>query len=44
MNHQIKVWKALNDTDLEPTQWGWKLRNDSFVPIMTDKEPGASDL
>ena len=24
--HQIKVWKALSDTDLEPIQWGWKLR------------------
>ena len=35
--HQIKVWKALSDTDLEPIQWGWKLRNDSFVPIMTDQ-------
>ena len=42
--HQIKVWKALSETDLEPTQWGWKLRNDSFVPIMKDEEPGSSDL
>ena len=44
MYHQIKVWKALSETDLEPTQWGWKLRNDSFVPIMKDEEPGSSDL
>ena len=29
--HQIKVWKDLSETDLEPTQWGWKLRNDSFA-------------
>ena len=42
--HQIKVWKALSETDLEPTQWGWKLRNESFVPIMRDQEPGSSDL
>ena len=42
--YQIKVWKALSDTDLEPIHWGWKLRNDSFVPIMTDEEPGPSDL
>ena len=42
--HQIKVWKALSDTDLEPIQWGWKLRIDSFVPIMTNEEPGSSEL
>ena len=42
--HQIKVWKGLSDTDLEPIQWDWKLRNDSFVAIMTDQESGPSDL
>ena len=42
--HQIKVWKALSDNDLEPIQWGWTLRNDSFVPIMTGQKPGPSDL
>ena len=26
--HHIKVCKSLSDTDLEPAQWGWKLRND----------------
>ena len=41
---QMKVWKALIDTDLEPIHWGWKLRNDSFAPIMIDEEPGPSDL
>ena len=38
------VWKTLRDTDLEPIQWSWKSRNDSFVPIVTDEEPGPSDL
>ena len=42
--HQIKVGEALSDTDLEPIQWGWKLRNDSLVPMVTDEEPGPSDL
>ena len=23
--HQIEVWKALIETDLEPIQWGWEL-------------------
>ena len=41
---QMKVRKALIDTDLEPIHWGWKLRNDSFAPIMIDEEPGPSDL
>ena len=44
VHHQIKVWKTLSDTYLGPIQWGWKRRNDSFVPIMTDQEPGPSDL
>ena len=39
--HQIKVWKALSDTDLQPIQWIWKLRNDSF---MADEEPGPSEF
>ena len=42
--HQIIRWKPLSDTDLEQIQWDWKLRNDSFVSIMTDEEPGLSDL
>ena len=42
--HQIKARKALSDTDLEPIQWGEKLRNDLFVPIITDHEPGSSGL
>ena len=40
--YQIKVWKNLKDTDLEPTQWGEKLRN--FLPIMTDEEAGPSEI
>ena len=44
MYYKIKVWKAFSDTDLEPVHQGWKLRSDSFVPIMTDVEPGPSDL
>ena len=28
MYHQIKVWKVLSETHLEPIQWRWKLKND----------------
>ena len=42
--YQIRVWEALGDTDLEPIQWGWKLRNNLFFQIITDEKPGPSDL
>ena len=42
--HQITVWRTLSDSDIEPLKWGWKVTDDHFVPIATDKEAGPQDL
>lgn len=42
--HQLHVWKALSDHDLEPRRWGWRVQNDFYRPIMTDLEAGPAEL
>ena len=42
--HQLQIWLQLLDTDFEPLNWGWEMKNNVFAPIMTDKEPGPQDL
>lgn len=42
--HQMKVWRDLKDSDDMPLDWGWQLKGQSFIPIMTDKEAGPPDL
>ena len=29
---------------LNPQEWGWKLDDESFMPIMTDKAPAPDEL
>ena len=42
--HQVKIWLHLLDADFEPLRWGWEMKNNTYLPIMTDKEPGPQDL
>ena len=42
--HQLKVWQSLSDTDVEPLEWGWEMKDGLFMPIMTDEPPGPQDL
>eukprot|EP00794_Sanderia_malayensis_P008462 gene8462-9369_t len=42
--HQVKVWRELKNSDYMPLDWGWQLKEQSFVPIMTDEEAGPQDL
>ena len=42
--HQLKVRIGLHNMDLEPCKWGWKMKDDCFTPIMTDSEPGPTNL
>jgi len=42
--HQMKVWRHLSECDIEPLKWGWKIADDNFVGITTDKEAGPQDL
>ena len=32
------------NTDCDPMNWGWEMKNGSYLPIMTDAEPGPQDL
>ena len=35
--YQVQVWRSLNagSFDLEATDWGWKIKNNMLIPIMT---------
>ena len=35
--HQLKVWRSLSNSDLEPQNWGWQMKNKVFAPIKTDE-------
>ena len=41
---QAVRWKNLNDCDLDPTGWGWKLTGEHYEPIMTDLPAAPDDL
>ena len=34
---QVCQWKTLMECTLDATEWGWKLENGVYVPIMTDE-------
>ena len=40
VSHQLQVWLELMNTDLNPLDWGWEMKDGLFSPIMTDNEPG----
>ena len=42
--HQIRVWKTLCDTDIEPLSWGWRICDGKFTPIITDVAAGPPEL
>ena len=41
---QILQWKSLMDTDLDPTDWGWKIDNAQLIPVMTTKDAGPPEI
>ena len=41
---QLHEWYILNSEVLKPEDWGWKLENDRYVPIMTDEPPATSEI
>ncbi len=41
---QVVIWENLGNSELDPTQWGWKLHMSKLIPIMTDIEPAPEDL
>jgi len=44
VHFQVVVWTTLGSTDIEPSEWGWKMEGGRLTPIATDLEPAPSDL
>ena len=41
---QVLQWKSLMSCKADPEQWGWKLSDDTYIPIATDIEAAPSDI
>ena len=41
---QVIQWKSLLGTSLEPADWGWKLRDGYYEPIMTDMKVAPDNI
>ena len=41
--YQIMIWLGL-ESNLDATDWGWKIENDQFMPVMTTKNPAPDTL
>ena len=39
-HHQVTIWKLLNNNEMhsKAEDWGWKLDDNNYCPIMTDNE------
>jgi hypothetical protein len=42
--HQVRIWRSLIDRDIDPLDWGWKLKDGVFSPIATDEKAGPEDI
>jgi len=40
---QVQVWLD-NEEDVPPEEWGWRLNDGKFVPILTDLPPAPQEL
>ena len=41
---QVVTWESMGEINLDPLEWGWKLNENSLVPITTDLDPAPSHL
>src|SRR6218665_2852989 len=41
---EIVQWQTLLATDIQPTDWGWKISKDRYVPIQTDLQPAPDEI
>ena len=41
---QVQEWNNLENDYLDATQWGWKVMDNTLVPVMTDDPPAADEL
>ena len=38
VHYQVVIWSCLDDCDIDPTCWGWKMESYRLVPIQIDGE------
>ena len=43
VHYQIMVWTDM-ENDMNPVDWGWKLEDNHFVPVMTNKTAAPESL
>ena len=41
--YQIMIWLGL-ESSLDATDWSWKIENNQFMPVMTEKNPAPDTL
>jgi len=41
---QVVQWKSLMATNLDPENWGWKLKDAMYVPVATDLKAAPRDI
>lgn len=43
-HYQLIQWSMINDFNIQPSEWGWKLENGVLAPVMTDEEIAPQSL
>ena len=41
---QTRVWQLLDEAELDPCNWGWKLTSKGYFPIPTDLPPAPDSV
>jgi hypothetical protein len=41
---QVVQWPTLMATNIQPTDWGWKVSNDRYISILTDLQPAPEEM
>ena len=41
---QVGQWKSLDLQHLEPTAWGWTIKDDKMIPVTSDQPPAPDHL
>ena len=44
VHHQIVAWSLDDSVQCNPTDWGWDFVNNSFTPIMTDRDAAPAEI
>ena len=46
--HSLRVYLQVQEWNysavLRPDEWGWKMKNGAYIPIMTDAPPASDDI